>query len=133
MIRRPPRSTRTDTLVPYTTLFRSIDADPLRAVIDGVGRRVAVYDHPRVAAARGEEGFANPAQIGARLLIERLAGADAGMDEQIIAGQHQVFAALEEIDRLGGHALGDQRAQIVERAVLRGPRIASEADQRFCR
>src|SRR3546814_4545534 len=25
MIRRPPRSTRTDTLVPYTTLFRSGD------------------------------------------------------------------------------------------------------------
>src|SRR3546814_3581922 len=25
MIRRPPRSTRTDTLVPYTTLFRSND------------------------------------------------------------------------------------------------------------
>src|SRR3546814_6703667 len=35
MIRRPPRSTRTDTLVPYTTLFRSVmgrgshyDCDP---------------------------------------------------------------------------------------------------------
>src|SRR3546814_7633154 len=26
MIRRPPRSTRTDTLFPYTTLFRSEDA-----------------------------------------------------------------------------------------------------------
>src|SRR3546814_3848866 len=26
MIRRPPRSTRTDTLFPYTTLFRSADA-----------------------------------------------------------------------------------------------------------
>src|SRR3546814_4861432 len=26
MIRRPPRSTRTDTLFPYTTLFRSRDA-----------------------------------------------------------------------------------------------------------
>src|SRR3546814_3240589 len=26
MIRRPPRSTRTDTLFPYTTLFRSIPA-----------------------------------------------------------------------------------------------------------
>src|SRR3546814_1429141 len=26
MIRRPPRSTRTDTLLPYTTLFRSICA-----------------------------------------------------------------------------------------------------------
>src|SRR3546814_16283890 len=27
MIRRPPRSTRTDTLFPYTTLFRSISAE----------------------------------------------------------------------------------------------------------
>src|SRR3546814_12164818 len=27
MIRRPPRSTRTDTLFPYTTLFRSIRLD----------------------------------------------------------------------------------------------------------
>src|SRR3546814_2561894 len=26
MIRRPPRSTRTDTLFPYTTLFRSMEA-----------------------------------------------------------------------------------------------------------
>src|SRR3546814_8354659 len=26
MIRRPPRSTRTDTLFPYTTLFRSVDS-----------------------------------------------------------------------------------------------------------
>src|SRR3546814_5128989 len=31
MIRRPPRSTRTDTLVPYTTLFRSKESE-LRAV-----------------------------------------------------------------------------------------------------
>src|SRR3546814_3616276 len=28
MIRRPPRSTRTDTLFPYTTLFRSLHPDP---------------------------------------------------------------------------------------------------------
>src|SRR3546814_12071711 len=28
MIRRPPRSTRTDTLFPYTTLFRSCRAEP---------------------------------------------------------------------------------------------------------
>src|SRR3546814_18203775 len=28
MIRRPPRSTRTDTLFPYTTLFRSTVANP---------------------------------------------------------------------------------------------------------
>src|SRR3546814_5033385 len=29
MIRRPPRSTRTDTLFPYTTRFRSREGDPL--------------------------------------------------------------------------------------------------------
>src|SRR3546814_7135872 len=28
MIRRPPRSTRTDTLFPYTTLFRSLETRP---------------------------------------------------------------------------------------------------------
>src|SRR3546814_2571012 len=33
MIRRPPRSTRTDTLFPYTTLFRS----PCRTVPDRCG------------------------------------------------------------------------------------------------
>src|SRR3546814_1521573 len=32
MIRRPPRSTRTDTLFPYTTLFRSFRPAPDRAV-----------------------------------------------------------------------------------------------------
>src|SRR3546814_2104962 len=31
MIRRPPRSTRTDTLFPYTTLFRSVIYSPQRA------------------------------------------------------------------------------------------------------
>src|SRR3546814_10352896 len=31
MIRRPPRSTRTDTLFPYTTLFRSLACDFLIA------------------------------------------------------------------------------------------------------
>src|SRR3546814_1107155 len=34
MIRRPPRSTRTDTLFPYTTLFRS-PPSPSRDFIDG--------------------------------------------------------------------------------------------------
>src|SRR3546814_20054298 len=32
MIRRPPRSTRTDTLFPYTTLFRSIDGTALHNI-----------------------------------------------------------------------------------------------------
>src|SRR3546814_13007412 len=38
MIRRPPRSTRTDTLFPYTTLFRSEGLDR--------GLPVAVVDRP---------------------------------------------------------------------------------------
>src|SRR3546814_13088339 len=39
MIRRPPRSTRTDTLFPYTTLFRSWNEQNAagRAVIDVLG------------------------------------------------------------------------------------------------
>src|SRR3546814_6274959 len=36
MIRRPPRSTRTDTLFPYTTLFRSVRA-LLRAISSTAG------------------------------------------------------------------------------------------------
>src|SRR3546814_7386268 len=37
MIRRPPRSTRTDTLFPYTTLFRSMDnySKDLQVLKDG--------------------------------------------------------------------------------------------------
>src|SRR3546814_3505656 len=47
MIRRPPRSTRTDTLFPYTTLFRSLSA--------AVGQRqveeaVAALRHARARA-----------------------------------------------------------------------------------
>src|SRR3546814_17693535 len=33
MIRRPPRSTRTDTLFPYTTLFRSVFARNLKDLL----------------------------------------------------------------------------------------------------
>src|SRR3546814_13960370 len=36
MLRRPPRSTRTDTLVPYTTLFRSIQGEAGTALLPAV-------------------------------------------------------------------------------------------------
>src|SRR3546814_2864422 len=45
MIRRPPRSTRTDTLFPYTTLFRS---QQLQA--DGVGLESRVHVVPPIVA-----------------------------------------------------------------------------------
>src|SRR3546814_11576279 len=38
MIRRPPRSTRTDTLFPYTTLFRSERGIPIQTVFAGIAR-----------------------------------------------------------------------------------------------
>src|SRR3546814_1074897 len=36
MIRRPPRSTRTDTLFPYTTLFRSWTLKETQALLQGI-------------------------------------------------------------------------------------------------
>src|SRR3546814_15978985 len=39
MIRRPPRSTRTDTLFPYTTLFRS-DMDDVGRVVEHAAKAV---------------------------------------------------------------------------------------------
>src|SRR3546814_17395141 len=62
MIRRPPRSTRTDTLFPYTTLFRSDGGDGCIAPTDEtigdgsypVSRPLFIYVNP----AKAEE---NPA------------------------------------------------------------------------
>src|SRR3546814_2717311 len=45
MIRRPPRSTRTDTLVPYTTLFRSRH---MRLVREGATYLVRLSGEPPV-------------------------------------------------------------------------------------
>src|SRR3546814_5124718 len=39
MLRRPPRSTRTDTLLPYTTLFRSVSAGREPDSRDSVGKK----------------------------------------------------------------------------------------------
>src|SRR3546814_3032742 len=63
MVRRPPRSTRTDTLFPYTTLFRSVEigADILDHDIGGVApaadRDVAIGQRKAVerGAIRSEE------------------------------------------------------------------------------
>src|SRR3546814_13267763 len=43
MIRQPPRSTRTDTLFPYTTLFRSIFVKQPHQVADLIGGAFPVF------------------------------------------------------------------------------------------
>src|SRR3546814_3692490 len=59
MIRRPPRSTRTDTLFPYTTLFRSAFAKTLKRSFERRGYMVLTADShaalERVLAGRSEE------------------------------------------------------------------------------
>src|SRR3546814_1588427 len=67
MIRRPPRSTRTDTLYPYTTLFRSVAVHPQRdqplglagalALAPQLGARARPVAHP-AAGQRLHQGLA---------------------------------------------------------------------------
>src|SRR3546814_15085380 len=82
MIRRPPRSTRTDTLFPYTTLFRSSFAEIVCE--SGQPRSVRRQSPTELAQARGH--VADP-RADRRLdrdrrqpfvLGRRLAGAGAG-------------------------------------------------------
>src|SRR3546814_12924789 len=74
MIRRPPRSTRTDTLFPYTTLFRSHDDLVkliLRETLDPLqGERLAAFD------ARLGELRRRRSQVHGEQLPSRLAEAD---------------------------------------------------------
>src|SRR3546814_2751942 len=86
MIRRPPRSTRTDTLFPYTTLFRS-DVSELPIVIVGAG--IAGLCTALAAAPRKV------------LLLSR---GNAGNDGATPLAQGGIAAALGADDSLAQHA-----------------------------
>src|SRR3546814_1753388 len=81
MIRRPPRSTRTDTLFPYTTLFRS-------HVADDIADREEQYPG-------AETPFAQPRQIDERSLrcadhVRQQQDCDErGHDQIIVAERHR--------------------------------------------
>src|SRR3546814_5007149 len=68
MIRRPPRSTRTDTLFPYTTLFRSGRRAERRqhrfAIIDAGLHRIDEIDIDHIALMRPERGAAASRDAG---------------------------------------------------------------------
>src|SRR3546814_20347188 len=61
MRRRPPRFTRTDTLFPYTTLFRSIGYSPRRlkgGYMYSIGDRVVKCDR------NGDNGYSKQGDFG---------------------------------------------------------------------
>src|SRR3546814_8271096 len=60
MIRRPPRSTRTDTLFPYTTLFRSGPTDVVLDIqAENLGQQLAaegkILEDAEINSRRSEE------------------------------------------------------------------------------
>src|SRR3546814_17879371 len=67
MIRRPPRSTRTDTLFPYTTLFRSLETKLLRIEVGVIAADEAGLlegAHPAQAGRRRNAGVRGQFDIG---------------------------------------------------------------------
>src|SRR3546814_20676457 len=77
MIRRPPRSTRTDTLFPYTTLFRSVAGDAGNPRGARAAARHAATDrgHRAVSAPGHRAAAAAPAHPPcASGVVERAAG-----------------------------------------------------------
>src|SRR3546814_8644404 len=83
MIRRPPRSTRTDTLFPYTTLFRSDrpasgGAPRYGARAFGLSERPAAYDQDRRLSHQ---------RRGARRSFERGSLRQAAKDDLPAAGR----------------------------------------------
>src|SRR3546814_6642390 len=78
MLRRPPRSTRTDTLFPYTTLFRSADCWDRSEELRGMGSAAAYGDGLDITYACMEAAVLE--QIGAWLLPEFTENAEAHLD-----------------------------------------------------
>src|SRR3546814_19159352 len=89
MIRRPPRTTRTDTLCPYTTLVRALAEPGRQVVLDE--RHFGVFDRGQVAAAGSVE------------LADRVA---ALLDHLLQHGQH---LGVVELDAFIDLALLDRR------------------------
>src|SRR3546814_12153158 len=80
MIRRPPRSTRTDTLFPYTTLFRSVPVHPPGGAPSPRGSAAAVALFQAVAERRLRH-LSRPDRFHA--VPSRLADGDAHPRDQL--------------------------------------------------
>src|SRR3546814_16844292 len=120
MIRRPPRSTRTDTLFPYTTLFRSrVDAlGGLQQVQRRVGEATRALLH-LVACKVEPRGDAVAAGDRVIELGRHLAGA------VVVAAQAQIASAVvgqAGLERGTAVAAGDELS--VQEGFLRAPPAA---------
>src|SRR3546814_18693136 len=89
MIRRPPRSPRTDTLFPYTTLFRSVLVPSYVGRQDVGPQALVLADHDGVAARHG------------KLLLFPVFQTVARGDRALAALQPQVVAAQDEDPVIG--------------------------------
>src|SRR3546814_2370068 len=78
MIRRPPRSTRTDTLFPYTTLFRSDDFSELgltaKAKMSETVLKVGTMQFKNVAVANSDSRLLPALMQGANLVSKEIDG-----------------------------------------------------------
>src|SRR6056297_2094538 len=107
MLRRPPRSTRTDTLFPYTTLFRSLYAQHQHAsVATGRDERVAHLQGVEEAAALGAQ-----VDAGDVTRIDRLVEEEGGARELVLRGEGREQDAVDVGDlELGLLQGGERRA-----------------------
>src|SRR3546814_1214457 len=105
-IRRPPRSTRTDTLFPYTTLFRSDQHRLERLDAETVERRRAVEHHGVLA-----NDFIQDIPDFLALLFDPLLGLLQGHRETL-GIEARVDERLEQFERhlLGQAALIDRKS-----------------------
>src|SRR3546814_3546506 len=95
MIRRPPRSTRTDTLFPYTTLFRSLH-QLAGGGADRVRLRVRVHRHPPGAGGVVDRHRGRPGRAGLPGCIRGGVRAGAVDDLGVAGGFHARPARSEE-------------------------------------
>src|SRR3546814_16670700 len=106
MIRRPPRSTRIDTLFPYTTLFRSLEAQSrgqltVEALVDGP---LGQTDHgTRPLGEIGRPGHGGVLELGGRhdpvdqTAAQRPLGVDLTPREEHVLGPGRAAEARQAL------------------------------------
>src|SRR3546814_1008678 len=88
MIRRPPRSTRTDTLFPDTTLFRAAGADAHHRGAEAHRRLVvAAHAHGEPAEAVAAGDLAQQGEVQRGLFVDRRDAHEAG-DLELRSEEH---------------------------------------------